>query len=105
MRYLFIPFAAIPVALLLTGLCGRGYPATRRSRCASAEVYVPAPPRAVVSVYVEPPISEPEPIAVGWAPPPLLVEHPPPPPFDGVTTANCWRDRRREFLQTSWQIA
>jgi hypothetical protein len=45
---------------------------------------VPAPPRAVVSVYVEPPISQPEPIAVGWAPPPLLVESPPPPPFDGA---------------------
>jgi hypothetical protein len=28
----------------------------------------------VVSVYVEPPISQPEPVFVGWAPPPMLVE-------------------------------
>ena len=52
------------------------------------EVIQPAPvaeeaasPAAVVSVYEEPPLSEPAPIAVGWAPPPMLVEAPPPPPF------------------------
>ncbi len=52
------------------------------------EVMVPAPvaeeaapPAAVVSVYEEPPLSQPAPIAVGWAPPPMLVEVPPPPPF------------------------
>src|SRR5439155_1563899 len=41
-------------------------------------------PQAVVSVYVEPPISQPPPIAVAWAPPPMLVEAPPPMPFDGA---------------------
>ena len=52
------------------------------------EVMQPAPvaeeaasPPAVVSVYEEPALSEPAPIAVGWAPPPMLVEAPPPPPF------------------------
>ncbi len=52
------------------------------------EVMVPAPvaeeaapPPPAVSVYEEPPLSEPAPIAVGWAPPPMLVEAPPPPPF------------------------
>lgn len=37
-----------------------------------------------VSVYVEPPVVEPAPIAVGWAPPPMLVEVPPPAPFFGA---------------------
>jgi hypothetical protein len=37
-----------------------------------------------VSVYVEPPVVEPAPIVVGWAPPPLLVEVPPPTPFMGA---------------------
>ena len=40
-----------------------------------------AAPDPAVSVYVEPPLSEPAPIAVGWAPPPMLVEAPPPAPF------------------------
>ncbi|MDE2146574.1 MAG: YXWGXW repeat-containing protein [Burkholderiales bacterium] len=43
-----------------------------------------APPPPVVSVYVEPPLVEPEPIVVGWAPPPMLVEPPPPMPFGGA---------------------
>lgn len=38
-------------------------------------------PDAAVSVDVEPPLSEPAPIAVGWAPPPMLVEVPSPAPF------------------------
>src|SRR5437879_487050 len=41
----------------------------------------PAPAPAVVSVYEEPPLAEPAPIAIGWAPPPMLVEVPPPAPF------------------------
>jgi len=40
-----------------------------------------APPE---SVYVEPPLEQPAPIAVGWAPPPMLVEVPPPEPFPGA---------------------
>lgn len=39
---------------------------------------------AVVSVYVDPPLIQPAPVLVGWAPPPLLVETPPPPPFTGA---------------------
>lgn len=49
-----------------------------------APVYRPAPPPPVVSVYVEPPLEQPEPIGCPWAPPPMLVEAPPPPPFDGA---------------------
>jgi len=36
------------------------------------------------SVYVEPPLEQPAPIAVAWAPPPMLVEVPPPEPFPGA---------------------
>ena len=41
-------------------------------------------PEPAVSVYVEPPVVQPAPIVVGWAPPPLLVEVPPPSPFLGA---------------------
>src|SRR6516225_9595820 len=41
-------------------------------------------PAPAVSVYVEPAVVEPAPIAVGWAPPPMLVEAPPPMPFAGA---------------------
>ncbi len=37
-----------------------------------------------VSVDEEPPVAQPAPIAVGWAPPPMLVEVPPPMPFMGA---------------------
>jgi hypothetical protein len=47
-------------------------------------IYVPAPPSDVISVYVEPPLEQPPPIAVGWAPPAMLVELPPPPPFEAA---------------------
>jgi hypothetical protein len=54
---------------------------------APPEAYEQAPqpePQAVVSVYVEPPISQPPPIAVPWAPPPMLVEAPTPMPYAGA---------------------
>ena len=45
----------------------------------------------VVSVYVDPPLEQPEPIAVQWAPPPMLVEVPPPQPYvDAVWTGGYW---------------
>lgn len=46
--------------------------------------YEPAPPGPVVSVYIEPPVSQPPPVLVAWAPPPMLVEVPPPIPFGGA---------------------
>lgn len=66
--------------------------------------YPPAPPRprpvysppaeslpqAVVSVVVEPPISQPPAIVVPWAPPPMLVEVPPPPPPSAVWVGGYW---------------
>jgi len=77
--------------------------------------YVQAPPRPapgyatpapqyapdndpVVSVYVDPPIDQPEPIAVQWAPPPMLVEVPPPQPYpDAVWTGGYWAWEGRWF--------
>ena len=91
MRYPIIPAVAIPVAFFLTGCVAEVAPPRVEVVARPPVVYVPAAPRAVVSVYVEPPISEPEPIAVGWAPPPLLVESPPPPPFeDAVWVGGYW---------------
>lgn len=54
---------------------------------------VPAAPAAppVVSVYVDPPLYQPPPIAVAWAPPPMLVEKPAPMPFEGaIWTGGYW---------------
>jgi hypothetical protein len=47
-------------------------------------VYEEPPSRPVVSVYIEPPIEQPEPIIVRWAPPPMLVATPPPLPHPGA---------------------
>lgn len=46
-----------------------------------AVAYPDSAPLAAVSVYVEPPLMQPAPILVDWAPPPMLVEYPPPMPF------------------------
>ena len=49
-------------------------------------VYVPQylPSQMVVSVYEDPPMSQPEPILVSWAPPPMLVESPYDMPYAGA---------------------
>ncbi len=47
-------------------------------------VYVAPAPSAVISVYIEPPVFEPPPVLVAWAPPPMLVETPAPLPFEGA---------------------
>ena len=80
---------ALVVSLLLVGCVAQ----VTGPRVAVEEpaVYVPPPPPPVVSVYVEPPLSQPEPIAIGWAPPPMLVEAPPPPPFpEAVWVGGYW---------------
>jgi hypothetical protein len=52
----------------------------------------------VVSVYVDPPIDQPEPIAVQWAPPPMLVEVPPPQPYaEAIWTGGYWAWEGRWF--------
>ena len=46
---------------------------------------------AVISIFVDAPLEEPEPVAIGWAPPPMLVEElPPPPNQDAVWTGGYW---------------
>ena len=48
-------------------------------------------PQPVVSVYVDPPLVQPPPVRVEWAPPPMLVESPPPPPNpDSSWTGGYW---------------
>ena len=57
---------------------------------APVDYQAPAP-QPVVSVYVDPPLEQPEPVLVGWAPPPMLVESPPPMPYDGaIWTGGFW---------------
>ena len=52
----------------------------------------------VVSVYVDPPLEQPEPIAVQWAPPPMLVEVPPPQPYaEAIWTGGYWAWEGRWF--------
>jgi len=52
----------------------------------------------VVSVYVDPPLEQPAPIAVQWAPPPMLVEVPPPQPYvEAVWTGGYWAWEGRWF--------
>ena len=53
--------------------------------------YVAPAPQSVVSVYVDPPLEQPPPVRVAWAPPPMLVEDIPPPPSDeAVWTGGYW---------------
>ena len=48
-------------------------------------------PAPVVSVYIDPPLEQPEPILVDWAPPPMLVENVPPMPYqDAVWIGGYW---------------
>ena len=60
-------------------------------RPASVPTTVTVAPMAVVSVYIEPPLEQPAPVVVAWAPPPMLVEAPPPMPFrDAIWIGGYW---------------
>jgi hypothetical protein len=73
------------------GYDSSAYPPPDGAYADSDQDYVPPPPDPVVSVYVDPPTEEPEPIGVPWAPPPMLVEDPGPPPYFGaVWTGGYW---------------
>ena len=79
MRYL-----SIAIAFLLAG-CATAPPPRVVYVAAPAVVrYIPPPPQMVVSVYEDPPIAQPSPVAVRWAPPPMLVESPPDTPYPGA---------------------
>ena len=92
---------ALGTAVILSACVVQPLPAPR---------YAPPPPRpvavysapvqdeAVVSVYVDPPLVQPEPIAVQWAPPPMLVEVPPPQPYaEAIWTGGYWAWEGRWF--------
>ena len=96
--------AALCAAVILSACVVQPLPAPR---------YVAPPPRPapvyeqpayapsnepVVSVYVDPPLVQPEPIAVQWAPPPMLVEVPPSQPYaEAVWTGGYWAWEGRWF--------
>ncbi|WP_067067184.1 hypothetical protein, partial [Roseateles chitosanitabidus] len=84
--------AAVATVTALAALSGCVAPAHTRVS-ADMRVGVPAwtPPPPPVSVYVEPPLVQPDPVFIDTAPPPMLVEVPPPPPFAGaVWTGGYW---------------
>ena len=57
----------------------------------ASPVYRVPSPQPVVSIYVEPPMYQPAPIRVEWAPPPMLVESLPPLPYEGaIWTGGYW---------------
>jgi hypothetical protein len=74
----------ISVALLLTG-CVIQAPPREVPPPEPAAMSEDSPADApVTSVEEQPPIDQPSPVVVGWAPPPMLVEVPPPMPYDGA---------------------
>src|ERR1700761_5021167 len=96
--------AALGAAALLSACVVEAPPRYVQAPPRPAPVYQqPAPDYApdsdpVVSVYVDPPLEQPAPIAVQWAPPPMLVEVPPPQPYpDAVWTGGYWAWEGRWF--------
>lgn len=89
MRFASAPIALRPVALTLCAAAAGcvaydSTPSPVYGQPATQLIYTEPAPQTVVSVYVEPPLSQPPPILVGWAPPPMLVDVPPPMPFAGA---------------------
>jgi hypothetical protein len=83
-----VKISAMTLALLAAG-CVVQPPLVSHATVQPVPVASVAP--RVVSVYVDPPLYQPPPIAVAWAPPPMLVERPPSPPFAGaVWTGGYW---------------
>ena len=88
--------AAAVLAVLLAGCVAPTHTtvhadASYRAPSTWAPLPPPPPPAPVVSVYVEPPLVQPEPVFVDVAPPPMLVEIPPPQPYPGaVWTGGYW---------------
>ena len=87
------PVLALSIAAAL-GLLATG--AAQAQVTVDVGVNAPAPGwlydlGAVVSVFIDPPTQQPEPVAVAWAPPPMLVEELPPQPDPyAVWTGGYW---------------
>jgi hypothetical protein len=72
-------------AAIVSGCAVEVVPAPQRVYVRPAPVaYIEPAPTAVVSIYLEPPLFQPPPVFVAWAPPPMLVEAPPMMPFSGA---------------------
>ena len=53
--------------------------------------YAPPVAQPVVSVYIDPPLAQPQAVSVAWAPPPMLVDEPTPQPADNqVWVGGYW---------------
>ncbi|MEC5218845.1 hypothetical protein RCH09_003820 [Actimicrobium sp. GrIS 1.19] len=80
------------ISVLLTGCAATPvYPPRVYVRPPAEVVYLAPAPQPVVSVYVEPPMYQPPPIRVQWAPPPMLVETVPYRPYpDAIWTGGYW---------------
>lgn len=86
----FAPLTAVLAAALLAGCAQPGRADLHADVRVDAPARVWTPPPAI-SVYVEPPLAQPEPVLVNVAPPPMLVEAPPPPPMpDAVWVGGYW---------------
>ena len=93
LRSSLTPLAAALVAALLAGCAQPRVVAVRADvgMNAPAPVWTPPPPRPAISVYIEPPMVQPDAVLVDVAPPPMLVEAPPPPPMpEAVWVGGYW---------------
>ncbi len=82
----------LATAVLLTGCVVAPPPRVVYVRTPSPLLVYQAPqPQPVVSVYVDPPLFQPAPIRIEWAPPPMLVETVAPMPYEGaIWTGGYW---------------
>jgi hypothetical protein len=87
------PLAAAFVAALLAGCAQPRHVAVRADvgMSAPAPVWTPPPAQPAISVYIDPPLVQPEPVLVDVAPPPMLVEAPPQQPMpEAVWVGGYW---------------
>jgi hypothetical protein len=83
--------STVCAALALLASLGAVSIDSANAQSVSVGLYTPYDIGSVISVYVDAPLVQPEPIAVGWAPPPMLVEEVPPPPDpDAIWTGGYW---------------
>ena len=84
------------LAIVLAAGCTTVVEAPASAHLAPRPAAVYAVPSSVVSVYVDPPIIQPAPLLIGWAPPPMLVDLPPPQAFSEAVWIGgywTWQDR------------
>ena len=86
-----LKYLTLTSAALLAGCAVYTVPPPAYVRPPTPVVYVEPTHQSVVSVYIEPPLFQPPPVRVMWAPPPMLVELVPPQPNpEAVWTGGYW---------------